>query len=109
MPTGACAVDAVNTEASQTHGANRLADKTSTAQVENACLQAVALAPDNGHIRDSRGLNRALRGDTAGALKTSAHSWCGHTPFPMMLMKRFVKQLPAVKPGSSPSKRAKTL
>ena len=33
-----------------------------------ACEQAVALAPDNGDIRDSRGLARALTGDVAGAI-----------------------------------------
>lgn len=33
-----------------------------------ACEQAVALAPDNGNIRDSRGLARALTGDFAGAI-----------------------------------------
>jgi WD40 repeat protein len=33
------------------------------------CERAVALAPDNGGIRDSRGLARALTGDTAGAIE----------------------------------------
>ncbi len=33
-----------------------------------ACEQAVALAPDRGNIRDSRGLARALTGDVAGAI-----------------------------------------
>ena len=30
--------------------------------------QAVALVPDNGDVRDSRGLARALTGDVAGAI-----------------------------------------
>ncbi len=38
------------------------------AEVMAACEQAVALAPDNGSIRDSRGLARALAGDVAGAI-----------------------------------------
>ncbi|OYD90727.1 ribosome assembly protein 4 [Nostoc sp. 'Peltigera membranacea cyanobiont' 213] len=33
-----------------------------------ACDKAVALAPENGNIRDSRGLARALTGDTQGAI-----------------------------------------
>ena len=37
-------------------------------EVMDACEQAVALAPDNGDIRDSRGLARALTGDSAGAI-----------------------------------------
>ncbi len=36
--------------------------------VMTACEQAVALAPDNGNVRDSRGLARALTGDLAGAI-----------------------------------------
>ncbi|MEE9234886.1 MAG: alpha/beta hydrolase [Candidatus Acidoferrales bacterium] len=39
------------------------------AEVMPACEQAVALAPDNGNIRDSRGLARALTGDLAGAIQ----------------------------------------
>jgi len=38
------------------------------AEVMEACERAVALAPDNGNIRDSRGLARALTGDRAGAI-----------------------------------------
>lgn len=38
------------------------------AEVMAACEQAVALAPDRGNIRDSRGLARALTGDVAGAI-----------------------------------------
>jgi len=38
------------------------------AVVMAACEQAVALAPDDGGIRDSRGLARALAGDVAGAI-----------------------------------------
>ena len=38
------------------------------AEVMEACDRAVALAPDNGNIRDSRGLARALTGDVAGAI-----------------------------------------
>jgi WD domain, G-beta repeat len=34
-----------------------------------ACERAVALAPDNGAIRDSRGVARALTGDYMGAIK----------------------------------------
>ena len=33
-----------------------------------ACERAVALAPDNGNIRDSRGVARALTGDYPGAI-----------------------------------------
>ncbi len=36
--------------------------------VMSACEQAVALAPDNRYIRDSRGLARALTGDFDGAI-----------------------------------------
>jgi hypothetical protein len=39
------------------------------ADVLAACEQAVALAPDAGAIRDSRGLARALTGDTSGAIE----------------------------------------
>ncbi|MCH7489919.1 MAG: prolyl oligopeptidase family serine peptidase [Gemmatimonadetes bacterium] len=38
------------------------------AEVMAACEKAVALAPDHGGIRDSRGLARALTGDVAGAI-----------------------------------------
>lgn len=34
-----------------------------------ACEKAVALAPEDGNIRDSRGLARALTGDTQGAIE----------------------------------------
>jgi hypothetical protein len=37
-------------------------------QVLETCFQAVALAPDDAAIRDSRGLARALTGDYAGAI-----------------------------------------
>ncbi len=33
-----------------------------------ACEKAVTLAPEDGMIRDSRGLARALTGDTKGAI-----------------------------------------
>ncbi len=39
------------------------------ADVLPACEQAVALAPEDGNIRDSRGLARALTGDTQGAIE----------------------------------------
>ena len=35
----------------------------------NACRQAVKLDPENREIRDSRGLARALTGDTKGAIE----------------------------------------
>ena len=38
-------------------------------EVLDACNQAVALAPDNGAIADSRGVARALTGDYAGAIE----------------------------------------
>jgi tetratricopeptide (TPR) repeat protein len=38
------------------------------AAVLNLCQHAVDLAPDNGEIRDSRGVARALTGDTNGAI-----------------------------------------
>ena len=34
----------------------------------SACDTAVALAPGNGEVRNSRGVARALTGDTAGAI-----------------------------------------
>jgi len=39
------------------------------AEVMNACEQAVALAPEDGDIRDSRGLARVLTGDIEGAIE----------------------------------------
>ncbi|AVH72605.1 nSTAND1 domain-containing NTPase [Nostoc sp. 'Lobaria pulmonaria (5183) cyanobiont'] len=39
------------------------------ADVLPACEQAVAFAPKNGNIRDSRGLARALTGNTQGAIQ----------------------------------------
>ncbi|MEH2180948.1 eIF2A-related protein, partial [Nostoc sp.] len=39
------------------------------ADVLPACEKAVALAPEDGRIRDSRGLARALTGDTQGAIE----------------------------------------
>jgi tetratricopeptide (TPR) repeat protein len=39
------------------------------AEVEYACEQAVALDPDHGGIRDSRGVNRALLGEVDGAIE----------------------------------------
>lgn len=38
------------------------------ADVVDACEQGVNLDPDNGNIRDSRGVNRALHGDSQGAI-----------------------------------------
>jgi hypothetical protein len=38
------------------------------AEVMNACEKAVRLAPKNGRFRDSRGIARAMRGNTAGAI-----------------------------------------
>ncbi|NJO14851.1 MAG: TIR domain-containing protein [Thioploca sp.] len=38
-------------------------------QVNNACENAVTLEPDQPHFRDSRGLARALTGDTQGAIE----------------------------------------
>jgi Flp pilus assembly protein TadD len=39
------------------------------AEVMNACENAVTLAPKNGEFRDSRGIARALTGNTAGAIE----------------------------------------
>ena len=39
------------------------------AEVMDACEKEVALEPDNGGYRDSRGLARALTGDTQGAIE----------------------------------------
>jgi tetratricopeptide (TPR) repeat protein len=39
------------------------------AEVMNACEQAVATDPEHGGIQDSRGLARALTGDTEGAIE----------------------------------------
>ncbi|WP_306558131.1 tetratricopeptide repeat protein [Nostoc sp. 'Peltigera malacea cyanobiont' DB3992] len=39
------------------------------ADVLPACDKAVALAPEDSRIRDSRGLARALTGDTQGAIE----------------------------------------
>nr|MDJ0718341.1 tetratricopeptide repeat protein [Prochloraceae cyanobacterium] len=38
-------------------------------EVMFACEKAVTLAPENGGIRDSRGLARALTGNTKGAIE----------------------------------------
>ncbi|MEQ9548299.1 MAG: tetratricopeptide repeat protein [Coleofasciculus sp. G3-WIS-01] len=35
----------------------------------DACEKAVALAPENGEFRDSRGIARALTGDKQGAIE----------------------------------------
>jgi WD40 repeat protein/predicted negative regulator of RcsB-dependent stress response/energy-coupling factor transporter ATP-binding protein EcfA2 len=40
-----------------------------TTQVMDACKTAVILAPENGNYKHSRGLARALTGNTAGAIK----------------------------------------
>ena len=39
------------------------------AKVMFACEKAIALAPEDGHIRDSRALARALTGDISGAIE----------------------------------------
>ncbi|NMG22580.1 tetratricopeptide repeat protein, partial [Brasilonema bromeliae] len=39
------------------------------ADIMFACEKAVQLAPDDGYIRDSRGLARALTGNTQGAIE----------------------------------------
>src|SRR5262249_20474984 len=39
------------------------------AEVLESCQQAVSLDPQNGEIRDSRGLARALTGDSTGAIE----------------------------------------
>lgn len=46
-----------------------LAGRAADTDVKAACERAVTLAPDNGGIRDTRGVNRALNGDFAGALE----------------------------------------
>jgi tetratricopeptide (TPR) repeat protein len=45
-----------------------LSGQATEAEVIDACEQAVALAPEHGGIRDSRGVNRAFRGDAEGAI-----------------------------------------
>ena len=39
------------------------------ANVKNACERAVRLSPENGNIRDKRGINRLLLGDRQGAIE----------------------------------------
>ncbi len=46
-----------------------LAGRAADGEVIDACEQAVARDPDNGALRDSRGLNRAITGDYAGAVE----------------------------------------
>ncbi|MCC5650628.1 hypothetical protein LC609_12420 [Nostoc sp. XA013] len=49
------------------------------ADVLPACEKAVALAPEDGNIRDSRGLARALTGDTQGAIQQDFEAYIAQT------------------------------
>ena len=75
-----------------------------TAAVLPACERAVALAPDDGGIRDSRGLARALTGDVAGAVADFefAVQWAQEAGFGQDFVETRQAWIDALKAGKNP-------
>jgi len=74
------------------------------AQVLAACENAVAADPENGGIRDSRGLARALTGDIEGAIEDFefAVKWAKETDYGEEFIASRQAWLDALKAGKSP-------
>ena len=69
-----------------------------------ACARAVSLAPDDGGIRDSRGLARALTGDSAGAIAdfAAAVQWAQTTGYGQDFVDQRQAWIDALKAGTNP-------
>jgi tetratricopeptide (TPR) repeat protein len=74
------------------------------AEVRGTCERAVALAPEDGAIRDSRGLARASTGDYAGAIAdfTSAVAWMKEAGWPESFIDKREDWITELKAGRNP-------
>ena len=74
------------------------------AEVMPACERAVALAPEDGGIRDSRGLARALTGDLEGARKDFefAVQWAEETDYDAAFIESRTAWIAALRAGKNP-------
>jgi WD40 repeat protein len=72
--------------------------------VMKACQQAVSLNPEDGNIRDSRGLARALAGDTKGAIEDFSFfvEWTKKTGKQADLREQREQWATALKAGKNP-------
>ena len=72
--------------------------------VMKACQQAVSLNPEDGDIRDSRGLARALAGDTKGAIEDFSFfvEWTKKTGKRADLREQREQWIAALKAGKNP-------
>ena len=74
------------------------------AEVMPACEWAVALAPEDGNIRNSRGLARALTGDLEGARKDFefAVQWAEETGYDAAFIESRTAWIEALRAGKNP-------
>jgi hypothetical protein len=72
--------------------------------IMKACKQAVSLDPEDGRIRDSRGLARALAGDTKGAIEDFSFfvEWTKKTGEQAHLREQREQWIAALKAGKNP-------
>jgi tetratricopeptide (TPR) repeat protein len=78
------------------------------AEVLDACEQAVALAPEHGGIRDSRGLAKALTGDFEGAIEDFKYyvEWAKNDLRPEDERLKRVEWISALEAGKNPFDQA---
>lgn len=74
----------------------------------DACQRGVELAPDSGSARDSRGVARALTGDTAGAIADfqAYVEWAPNNNRPEEAIKKRREWIQALKAGRNPFDKA---
>ncbi len=72
--------------------------------VASECETAVRLSPENGNIRDSRGLNRALNGDRAGAAADFQYfvTWSAQDTYYRRQRAKRIGWIPALRAGRNP-------
>lgn len=81
------------------------ATRNQAALVLEACETAVKLAPDDGRIRNSRGLARALTGDVPGAIADFefALKWAQETRYREEFIASRTAWLAALREGQAPA------
>jgi WD40 repeat protein len=74
------------------------------AAVMDACEKAVALAPEDGYFRDSRGIARALTGDNQGAIEDfqAFIEWADSESYEEERIKQLQGWIDALKAGKNP-------
>jgi WD40 repeat protein len=73
-------------------------------EVKYSCERAVALEPDNGNFKDSRGLNRALQGNFEGAIEdfNNAVNWFRENDVDEEIIKKREYWISALQVGQNP-------